>query len=119
MFLITAGTLGTGFAVAKTVAAVGLGLGGGMLVKALAGSNLFVDPLKARLPDAAARGGPPPRQPTAASRMESSRCSESMRRRTPNGSTSIGSVWPKSRLLTIGSSRRPCSSRTVRHTMSA
>ena len=48
MFLITAGTLGTGFAVAKTVAAVGLGLGGGMLVKALAGSNLFVDPLKAQ-----------------------------------------------------------------------
>ena len=48
MFLITAGTLGTGFAVAKTVAAVGLGLGGGMLVKALAGSNLFADPLKAQ-----------------------------------------------------------------------
>ena len=48
MFLITAGTLGSGFAVAKTVAAVGLGLGGGMLVKALAGSNLFADPLKAQ-----------------------------------------------------------------------
>ena len=48
MFLITAGTLGTGFAVAKTVAAVGLGLGGGLLVKACAGSSLFADPLKAQ-----------------------------------------------------------------------
>ena len=48
MFLITAGTLGTGFAVAKTVAAVGLGLGGGLLVKAFAGSSLFADPLKAQ-----------------------------------------------------------------------
>ena len=48
MFLITAGTLGTGFAVAKTVAAVGLGLGGGMLVKAFAGSSMFADPLKAQ-----------------------------------------------------------------------
>ena len=47
MFLITAGTLGTGFAVAKTVAAVALGLGGGLLVKACAGSSLFADPLKA------------------------------------------------------------------------
>ena len=48
MFLITAGTLGTGFAVAKTVAAVALGLGGGLLVKACAGSSLFADPLKAQ-----------------------------------------------------------------------
>ena len=48
MFLITAGTLGTGFAVAKTVAAVALGLGGGLLVKACAGSRLFADPLKAQ-----------------------------------------------------------------------
>ena len=46
MFLITAGTLGTGFAAAKTVAAVGLGLGGGLLVKAFAGSGLFADPLR-------------------------------------------------------------------------
>lgn len=48
MFLITAGTLGTGFAVAKTVAAVGLGLMGGFVVKALSGSALFADPLKAQ-----------------------------------------------------------------------
>jgi uncharacterized membrane protein YraQ (UPF0718 family) len=47
MFLITAGTLGTGFAVAKTVAAVTLGVGGGLLVKAWAGSRVFADPLKA------------------------------------------------------------------------
>ena len=54
MFLITAGTLGTGFAVAKTVAAVTLGVGGGLLVKAWAGSRVFADPLKA---SAAAGGG--------------------------------------------------------------
>ena len=48
MFLITAGTLGTDFAVAKTVAAVGLGVGGGLLVKACAGSSLFADPLRAQ-----------------------------------------------------------------------
>ena len=48
MFLITAGTLGTGFAAAKTVAAVTLGLAGGLLVKACAGSSLFADPLKPR-----------------------------------------------------------------------
>ena len=47
MFLITSGTLGTGFAVAKTVAAVTLGMGGGLLVKAWAGSRVFADPLKA------------------------------------------------------------------------
>ena len=52
MFLITAGTLGTGFAVAKTVVAVGLGLCGGLLVKACAGRGLFADPLRAQ-PEAA------------------------------------------------------------------
>ena len=48
MFLITAGTLGTGFATAKTAAAVGLGLAGGLLVKACASRGLFADPLKSR-----------------------------------------------------------------------
>lgn len=48
MFLITAGTLGTGFAVAKTVAAVGIGLFGGVSTMALARSALFTDPLKPR-----------------------------------------------------------------------
>ena len=47
MFLITSGTLGTGFAVAKTVAAVALGVGGGLVVKAWSGSRMFADPLKA------------------------------------------------------------------------
>ncbi|MCK0137825.1 permease [Aliiroseovarius sp. F47248L] len=46
MFAITAGTLGTGFAVAKTIAAVSIGLFGGFTVKALAKSALFSDPLK-------------------------------------------------------------------------
>lgn len=46
MFAITAGTLGTGFATAKLVAAVGLGLMGGFIVKAFAKSAVFADPLK-------------------------------------------------------------------------
>lgn len=46
MFAITAGTLGTGFAVAKTVAAVSIGLFGGFSVRALAKTALFADPLK-------------------------------------------------------------------------
>ena len=46
MFLVTAGELGVPFAVAKTTAAVGLGLFGGFAVKAFAGSTLFADPLK-------------------------------------------------------------------------
>ncbi len=46
MFLITAGTLGMTFAVAKTVAAVGLGLLGGATVYLFAKSPVFVDPLK-------------------------------------------------------------------------
>ncbi|MDE0445486.1 MAG: permease [Spirochaetaceae bacterium] len=48
MFLITAGTLGTGFAAAKTVAAVCLGVGGGLLVKACSVRGLFADPLRAQ-----------------------------------------------------------------------
>ncbi|MEJ2022133.1 MAG: permease, partial [Maritimibacter sp.] len=46
MFLITAGTLGMPFALAKTVAAVGLGLSGGLFVSSFKGSALLVDPLK-------------------------------------------------------------------------
>lgn len=48
MFLITSGTLGWEFAIAKTVAAVGVGLLGGTIVKSLARTALFVDPLKAK-----------------------------------------------------------------------
>ncbi len=46
MFLITAGTLGTDFAVAKTVSAVGLGLLGGTIVYFFSQSPVFADPLK-------------------------------------------------------------------------
>jgi uncharacterized membrane protein YraQ (UPF0718 family) len=47
MFTITASALGLEFALAKTVAAVGLGMFGGFGVKALGGSGIFADPLKA------------------------------------------------------------------------
>jgi len=50
MFLITAGTLGTGFAVAKALAAVGIGLFGGFATLALARSAVFADPLKKTAP---------------------------------------------------------------------
>lgn len=46
MFAITAGTLGTGFAVAKLVSAVLIGLLGGFIVRAFATSVVFADPLK-------------------------------------------------------------------------
>ena len=47
MFLITAGELGLPFAIAKTVAAVGLGLAGGFIVKATGATAAFADPLRA------------------------------------------------------------------------
>ncbi|MDD9920836.1 MAG: permease [Boseongicola sp.] len=46
MFLITAGTLGLDFAVAKTISAVGIGLLGGATVYFFARSAVFADPLK-------------------------------------------------------------------------
>lgn len=46
MFLITANALGLDFAIAKTLAAVGLGLLGGFGVMALAPTGLFSNPLK-------------------------------------------------------------------------
>ena len=49
MFLITTSELGFDFAVAKTVAAIGLGLMGGFGVKILGGSRLFADPLKGQV----------------------------------------------------------------------
>ncbi|MGC9419795.1 MAG: permease [Rhodovulum sp.] len=48
MFLITAGTLGPDFAVAKTLAAISIGLMGGFLTYALANSPVFADPLRPR-----------------------------------------------------------------------
>lgn len=46
MFLLTAGTLGTSFAVYKTVAAVTIGLLGGFGTLALGRSGLFAEPLR-------------------------------------------------------------------------
>lgn len=46
MFLITSGTLGFDFAIAKTIAAVGVGLLGGFTVKIFAKSMVFADPLR-------------------------------------------------------------------------
>ncbi|WP_372884623.1 permease [Shimia sp.] len=46
MFAITAGQLGLDFAIAKTLAAVGLGLMGGFMTMAFANTAVFVDPLK-------------------------------------------------------------------------
>ncbi len=46
MFLITSSALGADFAIAKTLAAVGLGLFGGFGVLALTPTGLFADPLK-------------------------------------------------------------------------
>lgn len=46
MFLLTAGTLGMGFAVFKTGAAIGIGLLGGFGTMALGRTGLFADPLR-------------------------------------------------------------------------
>lgn len=47
MFLITAGTIGTSFAIAKTIVAVILGLLSGLVVMAFGKSRVFADPLRA------------------------------------------------------------------------
>ncbi len=60
MFLITAGTLGLDFAVAKTLAAVGLGLFGGATVYFLKASPVFADPLKAQSASKGCGCGPSP-----------------------------------------------------------
>lgn len=46
MFVLTAGTLGTGFAVAKTLAAIGAGLFGGFIVHALSQTSFLSDQVK-------------------------------------------------------------------------
>lgn len=48
MFSITAGGLGFDFAIAKTAAAVALGIMGGVTVKLFANSPVFADPLRAQ-----------------------------------------------------------------------
>jgi len=50
MFAITAGELGWNFAIAKTVAAVGMGAFGGFTLMALKNSRFLQDPLKAQTP---------------------------------------------------------------------
>lgn len=46
MFVLTAGAIGLEFALAKTLAAIALGLFGGFATQALAGSPLLADPLR-------------------------------------------------------------------------
>ncbi len=46
MFVLTAGLLGTGFAVAKAMIAAGLGLFGGFAIVGLTRAGLFADPLR-------------------------------------------------------------------------
>ena len=60
MFLITAGTLGTDFAIAKTVAAVAVGLLGGTTVYLFKTSAVFDDPLKAAPAKSCCGCGPSP-----------------------------------------------------------
>jgi len=56
MFALTAGTLGTGFAVFKTGAAVAIGLLGGFGVAALLASRIVVDPLRPGIGDGGCAG---------------------------------------------------------------
>ncbi|NNL17506.1 MAG: permease, partial [Boseongicola sp.] len=60
MFFITAGTLGSSFAVAKTVSAVALGLLGGATVYLFAKSPVFVDPLRPKQQSGGCGCGPSP-----------------------------------------------------------
>jgi hypothetical protein len=57
MFVLTAGTLGIDFAVAKTLAAVGLGLLGGYSVLALQRFGYFANPLRASVGNGGCAGG--------------------------------------------------------------
>ena len=60
MFMITAGTLGIDFALAKTVAAVGVGALGGFTVMAFATGPVFADPLRERPAAQSCGCGPSP-----------------------------------------------------------
>jgi uncharacterized membrane protein YraQ (UPF0718 family) len=64
MFVLTAATLGTGFAVAKTVAAFGIGLAGGFAVFALQRRGLFRQPVREGVGDGGC-GGSKIRDPKA------------------------------------------------------
>ncbi len=56
MFVLTAGTLGTEFAIAKTMAAIGLGLIGGFGIWALMGMGLLKAPLRPGIGDGGCGG---------------------------------------------------------------
>ncbi|SNR33683.1 permease [Puniceibacterium sediminis] len=60
MFLITSGTLGWDFAMAKTISAVGIGLLGGLGTMAFAQSPVFRDPLRAETPSGSCCGSRKP-----------------------------------------------------------
>ncbi|WP_146589503.1 permease [Puniceibacterium confluentis] len=60
MFLITSGTLGWDFALAKTIAAVGIGLMGGLGTMVFAQSPVFRDPLRAEAPSGSCFGARKP-----------------------------------------------------------
>jgi uncharacterized membrane protein YraQ (UPF0718 family) len=57
MFVLTTGVMGLDFAIAKTVAAVGLGLLGGFGVMALQRTGLFAQPLREGVGDGGCGGG--------------------------------------------------------------
>ena len=57
MFMLTVGTLGTGFAVAKTLAAIGVGLLGGFGILLLARTPAFADPLRPGVGSGGCGGG--------------------------------------------------------------
>lgn len=57
MFLITSGTLGFDFAIAKMLAAIGVGLLGGFVVKIFASSVVFANPLRPKAPETCCNDG--------------------------------------------------------------
>jgi uncharacterized membrane protein YraQ (UPF0718 family) len=56
MFVLTTGVIGLEFAVAKTLAAIGLGLAGGFVVHALAAGGALLDPLRPGIGDGGCGG---------------------------------------------------------------
>jgi len=56
MFVLTAGVIGLEFALAKTLAAIGLGLAGGFVVHALAAGGALADPLRPGIGDGGCGG---------------------------------------------------------------
>lgn len=63
MFVLTAGVLGLPFAVGKTLAAMGVGLLGGLAIHLLQRAGLFADPLRPGIGDGGCAGSPV-RQPS-------------------------------------------------------